>query len=589
VVFLDVLVPSIKDWALWYLKYLPKPVFKEEGTIRGQSVLFQTYFQYGDVDWITSCNRYANYRLEEIENESFKLFCTLEKYPTFNSYRMCHPSWEAGFRSCAKYDRPQPLVNEVAWNLAGKWTMSHFKPVMGGSKIMSKDEALTGMNMQSSAGFPWNLMYHNKKDFLESDASRVVDDYWDLIGSENSQHIVPIWTSTVKAELRPIVKLKRYGAEYDRLRTFTASAAEHSINCNRMYVHQNEKFYAGFDKIWSFVGGTKFLRGWDRLYRRLNRHKRGFALDETAYDASLFRKALYGVRDMRWDMLDPEYRTQENWLRHCALYESIINSAIVLETGEIVLKHTGNPSGSANTIVDNTLILFRLLAYAYILLAEEAECTELITYSSFMQLVEAALYGDDNTFTVCETIIQWFNAINICRIWFDIGVVTSTDCWEPRETIKLDFLSHDFVEVDGVILPSPRTEKVLSSLMYGSKLNDVRWHLMRALALRLDSWANRECAIIIERYINFLFQKFPDILLGNSSIELRKGIVVSMSQIRTLNKSDLELKRLYMNPESAGIDIESVDSLFKNLHYCVDSKSYNFYSSSIHYNILNVY
>jgi len=178
------------------------------------------------------------------------------------------------------------------------------------------------------------------------------------------------------------------------------------------------------NKTWSFVGCTKFLGEWDALYRRLGRYgkprseeflRNAFELDESAFDCSLFRRAMYGQRDIRWSMLDPLERTPENWSRFSALYDDVVETVICLETGEIVRKSTGNPSGCSNTVVDNTMILFRLLAYAWILLARaEGRPT---TYLDFKQEVEAALNGDDNTFTVSDEVVGWFNATSVSKIW----------------------------------------------------------------------------------------------------------------------------------------------------------------------------
>ena len=51
----------------------------------------------------------------------------------------------------------------------------------------------------------------------------------------------------------------------------------------------------------------------------------------------------------------------------------MVNSVIITADGNIVQKSTGNPSGSVNTISDNTLALYWLLAYAWYLLASEGD------------------------------------------------------------------------------------------------------------------------------------------------------------------------------------------------------------------------
>jgi len=578
--FLESLVPRLQAWRQWYSKYYAREVFKQGQP--GPSSLFLQNFKRGKIDWLTKVNRFANYRSKEIINHSFYLFLQQSDLSIPFQYRRPMITWEACFRSAAKYDKEQPTIDSSAWNLSYNFVYKHFHPTMGNSRVVSRDEALADMNMQSSVGFPANLHFHSKNEFFQqTKRPDIIDDYWDVIGGANVDHIVPIWSSTGKDELRNISKLQFFGAFADSIRTFTSSPIELSVAGNRMYVDQNQKFYdaAGSNGYWSFVGNTKFFRGWDNLYNRLNKHPNAFDLDESEFDSSLFKKAMEGQRDLRWDFLDPIYKTPENRRRHLAIYDSIINTVIVLETGELIQKDTGNPSGSPNTIVDNTMILKRIFAYAFIVLYRKQFGAD-PTYDFFMNNVEAALNGDDNTFTVSDLIVGWFNATTIAAVWSSIGITTKTDCWEARKLHEVTFLSHSFVFQDRTWLPQPDTQKVLCSLLYGSTLDDVRWHLMRAYALRIDSWPNVEARTIISQYINYLWRTERPALVG--SVEFAKGEFMSMSQIQSLDKSDYELYLLYTCYENSNKDssAELLDpNFFKKRNH--DKLSFNYFRQFI--------
>jgi hypothetical protein len=549
-------VPAFKDWNAWYSKYVSRPIFKSEGKQPGysKSSLYDKFFTGYNCDWLGKVNRFAKYSGKEIVNRSFSSFCAINNMSVPGAYRKASPSFEAGFRSASKYDRPQPSINKVAFELAYRWMLKHFQPHMGNSNIVDKETAWSGMDKNTSAGYPWNLEYHNKNEFFDAHGYQPLDDYWNLIATDNLDRIVPIWTSTVKEELRPLEKLKAFGAEFDRLRTFTASPVEHSHAANRMYSHMNQKFYNSANLCWSFVGATKYFGGFNDLFQRLNVHPNAFALDESSFDASLFQKLMEAVRDARWEFLNSRYTDlateygQENFRRHMNLYDAIIHSIIVLETGELVQKHTGNPSGSANTIVDNTMILFLLLAYAWIILYFEKFPGKDPSYDEFMKEVEAALNGDDNTFTVSDAVVGWFNAKSIAAVWADLGVVATTDDWNPRKLIDVDFLSQKFVRHGRMVLPMPETSKVLSSLMYGSLKDDVRWHLMRAYALRIESWPNKQCRSIISDYIGFLNDNYKDQLVGEIKVSDEDSL--TMNQIRGIFKGDKEIEMLYCGVET---------------------------------------
>jgi len=500
------------------------------------------------VDYVGRVNRTTKQEGREALNSSYTEFCRKTGRTVPSAYRMVFPNITAGFRSAAKYDKGQPELDEEAWALAGDWTKQHFHPAMCGSEVLGQDFVLEEMDKTTSCGYPWNLKYQKKTDMLASEAKQVLPDYWDQLALETPVPV--IWTCSQKRELREIQKLNE-----GKHRTFTASPIEHSVALNRVCLDMNNKFYAGGEKTWSFVGTTKFLQGWDRLYNRLNRLPCAFELDESEYDSSLFARAMFGQRDIRWSMLRAEDQTPENARRLDNLYEAIVHSVIVLENGELVQKHTGNPSGSSNTIVDNTMILFRLFAYAWIILGRE---NDVGTYASFMLNVEAALNGDDNTFTTSVSASKWFNPTTIGPLWSSIGVITKTPCDTPRELKDVRFLSQGFVwsEKLGIWLPTPESNRVLSSVYAGSSVDDVRWHYLRASALRLDSYGNEECRVTLQAYIEYLEHNYSDQFFG----EVRG---LTMSEIRNVWKSDSYIEALYSGQE--GVAIEST-SPFKSHH-----------------------
>lgn len=492
---------------------------------------------------------------KEVSNTSFAEYCMLKGIAIPNKYRMVKPTLRAGFTSAAKYDRAQPVLDEHAWALSGEWTKRHFHPVMGGSNVLPLSDCLEEMDKTTSCGFPWNRKFHSKNEFLADErASAVLEDYWEVLQCPTNT-IVPIWTCTQKVELRSGEKLDYIdasGRHAPKHRTFLASAVEHTASCNRLCLDQNNKFYRGKDRTWSFVGTSKFLLGFDFLYHRLNKHPHAYELDEADYDASLFARALEGQAEIRESFWAPVHRTPENKERMRQIYQAIVHSIIVLENGELVCKHTGNPSGSSNTIVDNTMVLYRLFAYAFIRLFERKNGFY-PTYQEFSDNVEAALCGDDNTYTVSMKYADMFTPENVAIEWNAIGVFTKTPCATPRKVEDVRFLSQGFAwdEALGIWMPSPETDRVLGSLMSGSSNNDVRWHYLRACALRLDSYGNKELRDIISGYIAYLDQHHDSRLHG--VVQRPGGVSISMSDIRNVWKSDEWIEALYSGSESGCI------------------------------------
>jgi hypothetical protein len=234
-------------------------------------------------------------------------------------------------------------------------------------------------------------------------------------------------------------------------------------------------------------------------------------------------------------MLRREDQTPENRQRLHNIYEAIVHSLCITELGDVFQKHLGNPSGCANTIVDNTIIMFVLLAYAWIMNINSS-------YEDFIKHVMAVLCGDDNTFTVSDEMIPHFNATVVMREWKAVNITATTDDENPREVKDLDFLSQTFIEHKGMMLPKPDYNKVMCSLESGNDTNDVRWSLLRAYALRNETWSDVKCRDAIIGYIHRIRKKS-----GNALIGACKG--VEMSVIQSQWKTDYELECLYTGYE----------------------------------------
>jgi len=538
---------------------------------------FHHYFVKGNVDYVTKVNRFVpQERDQSAPNTSLDEFCLEKNLHVGSAYRMVVPNLNASFKSVSKYDKSQPQLNEESWELSGQWTIQHFIRHMGGSRVLNQNDCVKELDRSTSVGYPLSLDFHSKGVFLDQGPKLMLTDFWDMIGKQEERVMRPIWTCSQKVELRAAEKLLE-----NKIRTFTASPVEHSVALNRFCLDMNTKFYLSNNKTWSFVGCSKYLQGWNALFARLAKHPNAFELDESEYDSSLFARAMYGQMEIRWVMLAEEHKTPENLLRFKRLYDDIVHSVIVLENGELIQKHTGNPSGSANTIVDNTMILFRLFAYAWIELAREkfgkANAASLAaakldditlrdyegdvfgSYQDFVKNVEAALNGDDNTFTVSQLCVSWFNPKTIAPIWSDIGVTTKTPCEEPCALKDVQFLSQGFREENGVWLPVPDTDRVLCSLRWGSSDDDVRWHLMRAYALRIDSWGNLECRSFIQRYIEWIWKhpEYKEQLVGEIN-----GI--TMSEIDAIYKTNDWCWALYAGQENKGSPLVSEYSTLLN-------------------------
>jgi hypothetical protein len=453
----------------------------------------------------------------------------------------------AGYAGLFKYNRRQPVFDEDAYKESYVWMVHHFGPYMDESDLLSFTEVVIQMDKQTSPGFPWVKKGLTKKEILKYDW------FWDYLlkylqNCKMNEDQIVLFMNNVKFELRDVEKLAQ-----NKMRVFMGSPIEHVMVCMMYCWIMNEQFYRSANKHWSFVGATKYHRGIHMLFSRLMKHPNAFSLDESAYDATLAARLLGDLVDFRFEMLEKKLRTQENYNAMKTLYREIIHSYTVCTEGEVFLKHTGNPSGSANTIVDNTLILYRLLAYAWLRLAPD----DMKTQTAFEMNVEAALNGDDNLWTCSNQVVKWFNATSVVAEWKKIGIKAHVDPdipenYLPRKLIDCDFLCQNFKLVDGTVVPYPDKEKIMCALAFGGKTQtSVKMTLMRALALRIESYFNDDCRKTIKDLIKWLVTNY------DAQLRLPPRLVSGVQeptyeQIRTVYFTDAEIEKLYLGNESSG-------------------------------------
>jgi len=463
------------------------------------------------------------------------------------------PNLEASYLSLAKYAKdvlPLSPFLVSSLNTAAKWMERHFAPYMANSRVKSVEEVMSSLDLSTSPGWPWVLKYKTKRDMIEQwpECAAYMAEDWERLKDPNW---TAVFGNSLKEEIRPAEKIAA-----NSIRTFTAGPIEATIHGNRLFEDMNQKFYASHLRTASVVGFSPLKGGWNQLFEKLKKFRRGFALDESQYDSSLRSYLMWYCAQFRWNMLRSEDQTQENLERIRTYYRNLINTLIITSEGVFVLKLGGNPSGSVNTITDNTLILYLLLAFAWIQEAPAGECS----YEAFEDLTSKCLCGDDNTFTVAEEAIGFFNAETIIPTWAKIGITTTTDCMQARDVEELDFLSAHTTFVDGIAVPIYDRTKLLTSLLY-TRFNDPAYTLVRATALQRVAWADAPMRNYLRDLVSWLVEEFDHVLHNDPNWAMARDQI----------PLDHELKALFlgqdlfvMTPQSCG-NVERSNSHIKIL------------------------
>jgi len=495
--------------------------------------------RYIDPDFfelLGSCERHPRYKNKRGIDPQVQIFLDQEKIQIEPGWSLPVPNQEAAYISLSKYAKAETkftpdMVEDM--NRAFHWMESHFGPYMSNSRVVTLEESVARLDLNSGSGCPFNEEFPKKRDlfandplimdWLEEDWTRLADD--------------PKWTcifsSSLKEELRPLEKIAQ-----NSIRTFAAGAADATVHGNRLFVDQNEKMYASYLKTASCIGMSPLKGNWNKLYHKLNVFKNGYALDESQYDSSLRSYLLWGCALFRFRMLRKEDQTPENLQRIKTYYRNLINCVILTPEGNLIMKKLGMPSGGVNTVSDNTLILFVLLSYAWIRNAPKG----MRSFAAFEAHTAKCLLGDDNTWSVSDEAHEFYNAVSVINVWKTIGITTTTDDLKPRFADELDFLSAKTIFMDGVAVPLYSRDKLMQSLLWAPMEHlTPETTLLRVSALLQCGWTDLPFRKFCRDLISWLLSEYDDVLKDDSRWIAAKCAILQDTRLHELYTGSKQL------------------------------------------------
>lgn len=406
-----------------------------------------------------------------------------------------NPNVDASYLSLKKYNKAQPYLELEAFEKSIKWMRRTFERFVTNTESITFEEALCYVERTSSPGYPWEHL--GKNGDILGDATKLTL-IRDAVEKIETSEIDVVWKNSLKEEIRPMEKLR-----LNKIRTFTAAPLHFTIYCIMHCSGFNNRLFKTALQHPSVVGFDTYKGGWHELYKRLKKHSNAFELDVSEYDSSIFRALLFAIAEMRADC-----STNPNSLHiFRRMYQEIVNSLIMTIDGNFVNKSTGNPSGSYNTIVDNTLALYALFCYSFILSNPEK------TYQDFVQNVEPLLCGDDNSFTVSDSLVDSFNAKVIRDELNKVGVNVTSPDWEPRAVEEITFLSRSFDTFAlGKCLPRLSQDKMLKSLEWTEYPGDPARVLERVSGFLNVAWPDMEFYRYLRRLEKFLYDRYDSVM-----------------------------------------------------------------------------
>lgn len=509
------------------------------------------------LDWIGKYNRWP--RLKTTRNDDTRALLYMPS-GTDCGHRNAKPTREAAVLGLLKYNRPSVVpcsrVDDCLVT-ASTWLDTMFAGVLDASCVLSIDDTIDELVLNTSPGFPWNKMYRNKREMLENVGRTPFYEYVDLLDTDVQW--IAYWTSALKEELRPIEKLEK-----NSIRQINGASAEFTAAMNCYTLSQNDALYEMHTKSPSSVGMSPFHGGWDQLWRKLSRFSRGFDGDYVKFDSSLIERVLELVGLFRYRGLVKHFdlvgmsktMRKVHTKRFWKLTMNEIHSLLVTIYGDLVIKHLGQPSGTPNTAASNTFVAVVLVCACWIF-------NGLGDINAFLVLVAPALYADDLAISVDESVIEVFNGNAVSEFVKLLGMDLEVDS-VPVQVSELRFLSNGFGLFNGHGVAVPlNLDKLRSGIFFRSDgeicTQFCRLASYRALLYGGVLTKHTGCVKLyreVEHYGNVLRQK-GDSLIGNT---LQWKAAISQW------KSEVELLHLHLNFESGTPDLKINDGTQEH-HY----------------------
>jgi hypothetical protein len=473
-----------------------------ERTFNGERVypsdLDIQYIQPAYIQRIGKISKFVTLKNRKHMSQNIADFELQETSLADGTWGLTEPNKAAYYKNLGKLNKAEHIhFSDQAAQFATMCMERQFYDHLKNSRIESTEKSLKRHDRKTSPGPPFSFSgTHKTKDTLLEDPIflKMVDEGWEHLLEDDYYFLCG---TALKEEVRPEEKLIE-----NKQRIFIPGAADFVTLTNRLCGMFNDKFTACHLKTASAVGINPFEGGWQRVRDRLSKYTKCGEYDFSDYDSSLGVYKMLVVCAFRFKCYAPEEQTWDNWHRLLNCYKNLIWSVCVTVDGTLIIKPGGNPSGGANTVVDNTLINYWSLAYAWY----QTVSDEYKNYESFDNLVTPILYGDDNSNCVADEISDQFTPTAYCEAVKELGMTCNpvSDKWLTIDEIT--FLQADFTTtLDGKTVYHLVPSKMYESIKWSTDWSNPCMDMQRAVGMLRVAWSDPPARAYFRKIIDFLF------------------------------------------------------------------------------------
>jgi hypothetical protein len=326
--------------------------------------------------------------------------------------------------------------NRATMTVAADMLLSLWRPACANYRVLTFDKAMETIVKTKSCGWPFGLRYATKGQFYEAERA-----HCDHVFDRMATVFVPTFTTVfVKREQRTHKKIAE-----NALRPIANVDPTVVINEKRMMQDMHERLFKSNIDSSCGIGWTPYYRGASRLMQHLATVADGAFLgwdfDVKAMDSRVFWFMMMHLLEIRWELLHPADKTEDNRARLYNLMLGTALTAYIMPDGRVFLKGIngiGNNSGCLQTAVLNTATTLMFLFYSYLQLG--------IPRTLSLRGTRNVVGGDDGIVSVNSEVREFATPEQIAHVLFtDLSVVLESTEWTWAPVPDRVFYSMRFV------------------------------------------------------------------------------------------------------------------------------------------------
>lgn len=410
--------------------------------------------------------------------------------------------------SLTKYTRHVPDYDRATWTSAWGITSVIVNEQLRGGTIRkyTLQEAISIMDGSKATGWPLCNWYPTKQLAWESEKFQQSYNLFDdaLYSGLRTENFDTVF---LKDEMRPINKCGSGSARMVFVQDVVSATwgVQHGKMFDQRIIANVQETIIGGCAI--AVGMTPFSNTFQLLTEKF-KDCVCFELDGKAWDSNMFPDVHRENAKIRCKAYGYDEKTTQAVYSY---YGQVSHTTAVLPDGTLRYRMSGNPSGQANTTIDNSM--WTMSAFIYGLIRTLLTFLVYVTSDWFKENVRLIVFGDDIIFGLLKSFLSHHN-INPLHFIERFQIIQNQELGltytasMPSPLTDLNWLNFSWKFDQGRWWPILDPVKILNSLHVVREQRNQRNTLERAISIRNISFGDKILFAFIDSYICWMISQY---------------------------------------------------------------------------------